>query len=125
MELGPGLNPLLLQYLIDTPGLCAGRPNLQPGDVLQGRAQGSSDRIHVVCQLEEERKIPGEVHNFSTWCKHKKNFDRFSLLAIEYQHSKVYDDVGVVQLSDKLDEINFPQYLLIFLFHGETFKFPE
>ena len=43
-------------------------PSLQPGDVVQGSAQGSSQGPHVVIQLEEERKVP--VSNFSCELQH-------------------------------------------------------
>ena len=48
------------QDLVHAPRLAAGDPgpNLQPGDVVQGGAQRSSQILHVVTELSEERKIP-------------------------------------------------------------------
>ena len=49
-----------VQDLVHTPGLAAGHhgPDLQPGDVVQGRAEGSSQTLHVLTELGQEREIP-------------------------------------------------------------------
>ena len=48
------------QDLVHTPRLAAGDPgaHLEPGDVVQGGAQRSSQVLHVLTELGQERKIP-------------------------------------------------------------------